>query len=243
MINVVIPMAGAGSRFEIAGYDVPKPFIMFQNKMMIEHVLTSFENINPNIVLVLQEKFLTEQKQQISKLMNNYSLDFITVPKLTMGAAITALASHKKINPDYDIIFADCDNIFNPDDISDFLTYTRKNNLDGALLTFNSNKPCFSYAKTDTNGYLIQTKEKEVISNHAISGIYYFKTLELFKDAVIDLIVESDLTKGEFYLSNVYNHLLKFTTKIGIYDIPKFDCVGTPEQLNNYMKELTNDKV
>lgn len=67
MINIVIPMAGAGSRFSIAGYNVPKPFIEFDNKMMIEHVLNSFKKINANFILILQEKFLTEQEKQIKK--------------------------------------------------------------------------------------------------------------------------------------------------------------------------------
>ena len=81
-----------------------------------------------------------------------------------------------------------------------------------------------------------ETKEKEPISNHAITGVYYFKNLELFKDSVIDLVVENDLAKGEFYMSNVYNHLKKINSNIGIFDIQHFDCVGTPEQLNEYIE-------
>lgn len=239
-INIVIPMAGAGSRFKVAGYNVPKPFIEFGNKMMIEHVLSAFKNINANFILVLQEKFLFEQKEQLKKLKANYALDFVTVPKLTMGAAITALAAHKKINPEYDIIFADSDNIFNENDINNFVNYVRDKGLSGALLTFKSDNPCFSYAKIDENENFVETKEKEVISNHAICGVYYFNNLEDFKNSVIDLVVESDLSKGEFYMSNVYNHLKKITNKIGVYDIEHFDCVGTPEQLEKYILGATN---
>ena len=212
-INIVIPMAGAGSRFAIEGYSVPKPFIEFNGKMMIEHVLNSFEGIDANFILILQEKFWTEQREQLEILKNNYSIDFVTVPKLTMGAAITALAAHKKINAEYDIIFADSDNIFQPSDVINFIEYVR--------------------GKSDGN--LIETKEKEVISNHAISGMYYFKELNQFRDAVIDLVVESDTSKGEFYMSNVYNHLKKEMRAIGVYDIEQFDCVGTPEQLRTYL--------
>ena len=238
-INIVIPMAGAGSRFSIAGYNVPKPFIEFENKMMIEHVLASFSGIDANFILVLQEKFLTEQENQLNILKSKYTLDFVTVPKLTMGAAITALAAHKKINPKYDIIFADSDNIFKKNDIVNFISEVRSQNLAGALLTINSDKECYSYAKVDKNGLLIETKEKEVISNHAITGVYYFKNLDDFKDATIDLVVESDLSKGEFYMSNVFNHLKKFNNKIGVFDIEKFDCVGTPDQLRQYIESKT----
>lgn len=239
-INIVIPMAGAGSRFKLAGYELPKPFIEFDGKMMIEHVLSSFKLIDANFILVLQEKFLSEQNAQLEKLKSKYTLDFVTVPKLTMGAAITALSAHKMINSQYDIIFADSDNIFNQEDIKNFISYARNKNLSGALLTINSDKPCYSFASIDENGYLIETKEKEVISNHAITGVYYFKNLEDFKNAVIDLIVESDLSKGEFYMSNVYNHLKKETNKIGVYDIDYFDCVGTPEQLKEYIDRGAN---
>lgn len=242
-INIVIPMAGAGSRFAVAGYDVPKPFIVFDNKMMIEHVLSSFKSINAIFTLIIQEKFLTEQRNQIEDLQKKYKLNIVTVPKLTMGAAITALAAHKAIDSSCDIIFADSDNIFNEQDVMNFVSSVRRRNLKGALLTFNSSNPCFSYAKVDDEGFLISTKEKEVISNHAICGMYYFKDLEDFKDAVIDLVVESDTQKGEFYMSNVYNHLKKFTDKIGIYDISHFDCVGTPQQLQEYLKEKICEKV
>lgn len=236
MINIVIPMAGAGSRFKIAGYEVPKPFIEFNNKMMIEHVLSAFDKISAKFILVLQEKFLEEQKEQLELLKLKHNVSFVTVPKLTMGAAITALAAHKEIDPQYDIIFADSDNIFKKEDIINFIQSARDNDFAGSLLTFNSNKPCYSYVKTNKNGLLIETKEKEPISNHAITGVYYFKNLELFKDSVIDLVVENDLAKGEFYMSNVYNHLKKINSNIGIFDIQHFDCVGTPEQLNEYIE-------
>lgn len=234
-INIVIPMAGAGSRFAVEGYDVPKPFIEFNGKMMIEHVLESFKLINTNIILVLQEKFLKDEKSQLEYLKTKYILDYVTVPKLTMGAAITALAAHKAINPKYDIIFADSDNIFDCNDVCRFISDVRKRDLAGALLTINSENPCFSYASINDDGYLIETKEKCVISNHAICGMYYFKNVELFRDAVIDLIIDNDLQKGEFYMSGVYNHLKKFNNKIGIFDIQHFDCVGTPEQLKEYV--------
>ena len=242
-VNIVIPMAGAGSRFKVAGYDVPKPFIKFKEKMMIEHVLSSFNAIDARFILILQERFLTEQKEQLNYLKSKYPVSFVTVPKLTMGAAITSLAAHKTIDKTGDIIFADSDNIFKSSDILNFLQYVREKDFSGALLTTKSDKPCYSYAKIDKDGYLVETKEKEVISNHAITGVYYFKNLEEFKDAVIDLVVESDITKGEFYMSNVFNHLKKITSKIGIFDVGHFDCVGTPEQLDKYIKEHSNEKV
>lgn len=242
-VNIIIPMAGDGSRFNIAGYDTPKPFIKFNGKLMVEHVLSSFEKLNANFVLVMQEKFLKERSEEVNELKAKYSIKIATVPRLTMGAAITALAAHKMIDAQNDIIFADADNIFEKSDLSNFLNHVRINDLNGALITINSNNPCYSYAKINTDGYLVETKEKEVISNNAICGVYYFKDLNEFKDAIIEMIVCNDLSKGEFYMSNVYNYLIKISSKIGIYNIEHFDCVGTPEQLKKYMEDSQLEKV
>lgn len=235
-INIVILMAGAGNRFKLAGYSVPKPFICFNGKMMVEHVMSSFDDIDATFTFVVLEQFLVDQKLQIEKLRCKYNVNFVTVPKVTLGASISALAAHRYINSDSDIIFADSDNIFNKRDIAEFIVNVRSRRLDGALLTFNSKLDCYSYVMVDDNGFLLVAKEKEVISNHAIAGIYYFRNKELFVNSVIDLIVENDLSKGEYYMSGVYNHLRKFTKRIGIVDIEAFDCVGTPSQLKAYIE-------
>lgn len=245
-INIVIPMAGAGSRFKIAGYKEPKPFIVFNGKMMIEHVLNSFSDIPAIFTLVIQEKFQQEQSKQLKILEQKYDIQFATVPKLTMGAAITALASRSKVNKKYPVIFADSDNIFDKNTINEFAKFSTESNLDGCIMTFNANENKYSYAKTNSNNLLVETKEKEVISNNAICGVYYFKNFELFENATIDMIIANDLSKNEFYMSNTYNHLLKYTNKIKIFPISEsnFHCVGTPEQLNNYIKEgETNAKI
>ena len=85
--------------------------------------------------------------------------------------------------------------------------------------------------------------QKKVISNNAVCGVYYFKKLEDFKNSVIDLIIDADLSNGEFYMSSVYNHLRKITQKIGIYLIKHFDCVGTPEKLESYKRKECREKV
>jgi len=90
MLNIVIPMAGAGSRFSIAGYTVPKPFIMVHEKMMIEHVLDSLHVPDARYVLILQEVFLEQCRDKLARLKNKYDVELITVRKLTQGAACTA---------------------------------------------------------------------------------------------------------------------------------------------------------
>ena len=110
-INIVVLMAGEGTRFKLEGYSEPTPFIEFENKMMIEHVFDSFKNISASFTLVVQEKFLKEKKEKLEKLKEKYDINFSTVPHLTMGAALSALSCHKILNKKYDLLFVDCDNI------------------------------------------------------------------------------------------------------------------------------------
>lgn len=241
--NIVIPMAGEGNRFKTAGYNTPKPFITFNGKMMIEHVLSSFDKISAKFIIVIQKTFQTEFSNQLKKIKENYDVEYVVVPGLTSGAAITALASHKLLNPEYPVLFVDSDNIFENSVVVNFLEDAKKRDLAGSIITFKSELSCYSYALTDTKGILIKTKEKEVISDNAICGAYYVKNTTNFINSTIDLIVANDLQNGEFYMSNVYNYLLEYEKNVGIYiiDNDSFNCVGTPEQLENYVIAKTQN--
>lgn len=240
MINIVIPMAGSGSRFKLAGYEDPKPFIKINDKMMIEHVLDGLNVKNANYTLIIQEDFRNNYKENLDYIKEKYNVSFICVNKLTQGASCTALMARKIIDNNVPVIFADCDNIFNNKVINTFIDDTLSKNIDGALLTFNTNESCFSFAKVNNNGLLIETKEKEVISNHAITGIYMFNKGSYFVDCAVEMLIYGDKIKNEYYMSNVYNYAVKQFLKIGIFDIKQedWDCVGTPQQLDVFLKKL-----
>lgn len=239
MINIVIPMAGAGSRFQIAGYKQPKPFINISGKMMIEHVLESLKIENATYTLIIQEAFKQEYQTKLNLLSNKYNVQFVTVEKLTQGASCTALAAHEVINNNDMTIFADSDNFFNNQSFRKFIDDAEKRNLDGSLLTFNTQEPCFSFVEIDKNGHAVRTKEKEPISNHAITGVYLFRHGKDFVKYAINMMIYGDRTKNEYYMSNVYNWAIKDGLKIGYYDIKDKDwsCVGTPQQLQQYLEK------
>lgn len=240
MLNIVILMAGAGSRFKKEGFDKAKPFITFHNKMMIEHVLDSFSLINARCTLIIQEAFRHKYAKELNILHNQYNVNFATVPGLTMGASVTAMAVHRQIDHNSPVIFADSDNIFQNSIIKNFVEYSATSSLDGIILTFKSAEPHFSYSKIDAQGFLIQTKEKEIISEYANCGVYYFKSFKIFQQAAIEMFIASDTHNGEFYISNIYNYLLKNSYTAGIYTIEHSDfrCVGTPQQLQGYLYEV-----
>lgn len=239
MLNIVIPMAGAGSRFKAEGYVLPKPFIDVNGKMMIERVLDGVNYPNAHYTLIIQKQFETENREQLETLSKNYHIAFVSVEKLTQGACCTALASYEIFNNNLPVVFADSDNIFNNDTFCNFVNDCLKRKLDGSLLTFNTDKECFSFARTDNNGYVTETKEKEVISNHAITGVYMFSRGSDFVKCAIQMMIYGDKAKNEFYMSNVYNYAVHNNMNIGVYDITSSDwnCVGTPEQLRKYLNE------
>lgn len=237
MLNIVIPMAGAGSRFSIAGYDVPKPFIDVGGKMMIEHVLDGIQTDDAVYTLIIQEQFKKDYQNKLNLLAHKYGVHFVCVEKLTQGASCTALAAHELINNNNMVIFADSDNFFNNTAFKAFIADAKKRKLGGSLLTFNTNKDCFSFVELDKNGYGVRTREKEPISNHAITGVYLFAKGKDFVSCAIDMMIYGDRSKNEYYMSNVYNWAIKKGLKIGCFDIGHDDwaCVGTPEQLKEYL--------
>ena len=238
MLNIVIPMAGAGSRFKAEGYDLPKPFIDINGRMMIEHVLDGVNYPNAYYTLIIQKAFEEENKEQLQKLASRYHVAFVSVERLTQGACCTALAAHEIINNNLPVIFADSDNIFDNTAFRAFVDDCLMRKLDGSLLTFNTDKECYSYAATDKNDIVTHTREKEVISNHAITGVYMFAKGADFVKCAIDMMIYGDKAKNEFYMSNVYNYAAKKGLKVGVYDIELEDwaCVGTPQQLREYLE-------
>lgn len=237
MINIVIPMAGAGSRFQVAGYDLPKPFIDIKGKMMIEHVLDGIQIPDAKYTLIIQQAFQNEHREKLDLLAQKYGVQFVAVEKLTQGASCTALAAHEIINNEDMVVFADSDNFFDNRVFKAFIQDAKDRNLDGSLLTFNTQEPCFSFVQLDEKGYAVQTKEKEPISNHAITGVYLFAHGKDFVKCAINMMIYGDRSKNEYYMSNVYNWAIKAGLKIGCFDIGDNDwaCVGTPEQLKEYL--------
>ena len=238
-VNIVIPMAGEGSRFASAGYDIAKPFILFNGRMMIEHVLNGLPVEDNRVTLIIQKDFEEQYAAQLRSLHDNFDLRWTCVNGITAGAACTALAArHVIADHDIPVLFADCDNIFQAHHVKDFLKDAVDRKLDGSLLTFSSDSPKFSYVDLNDDMFATKLKEKEVISSHAVAGAYYFSSYKIFADCAIEMMIYGDTLKNEYYMSNVYNYLIADEGRVGIWEIAKHDfvCVGTPEQLSPYLK-------
>ena len=236
-LNVLIPMAGAGSRFIKAGYTFPKPLIEVKGKPMIQLVVENL-NIKANFIYVVQKEH--NEKYNLDALLNliTPNCKIVEVDELTEGAACTALLAKEHIDSDNPLFFANSDQ-FVEWDSNEFLYKMNETDADGGLVSFRSTHPKWSFAKVDENGLVTEVAEKKTISDIATVGFYYWKKGSDFVKYAEDMIEKNIRVNNEFYVCPVFNQAIKDGKKIHTFNISKMWGLGTPEDLSNY---LTNYK-
>jgi NDP-sugar pyrophosphorylase family protein len=229
MINVVIPLAGEGSRFKEV-YKLPKPLIPVNGVPMITRAIESLGIMGHYHFVVKDNEYLTDTVKAIASVCNDFNLT--TVKETTKGAACSALLFKEFIDNDDELIIANCDQIMNWYSYS-ALSYMR--GYDGAVVVFDSNDIKHSYVRLE-KGYAKQFAEKNVISNTALTGIHYWKHGKYFVDSATKLVESKNTTNNEFYISSTYNYLVD-DLKIGTYKVSnaEFHPIGTPYDLEKYV--------
>ena len=171
-MKVLIPMAGAGSRFAKAGYTFPKPLIEVKGKPMIQ-VVTENINIDVQHVYIVQKEHY--EKYHLKTLLNLISpgCEIVQVDGLTEGAACTTLLAKEHIDNDYPLLIANSDQFIEWNS-NEFMYSMGADSIDGGILTFRSTHPKWSFAELDVNGYVKRVAEKEPISDIATVGLYYW---------------------------------------------------------------------
>jgi dTDP-glucose pyrophosphorylase len=237
-LNIVIPMAGEGSRFKKAGYSKPKPFIDVMGKPMIKWVMENLEVAGAHFILIARKEHVNTEEALIETLKKEFPITIITVDQLTEGTACTVLFARNYINNNIPLLIANADQ-WVEFSLDDMLKDVHQNNWDGSILTFTDTEmnPKWSFAKTNNKKEVIEVKEKVAISDKATVGIYFFTKGCDFVDAAIDMIVHNERVNNEFYTCPVYNRAIKNGLLIGIYDIPAsaMHGLGTPEDLTSFL--------
>ena len=241
MINIVIPMAGEGSRFKNDGYEKPKPFIDVLGKPMIVRVLENLSYPEARYLLIARKEHMNKEKDLVKSIERDFNVVFLALENLTEGTACTVLYARKYINNNEPLLIANSDQIVDIN-IEDFVIDCIKRDLDGSILTFidKYKDPKWSFAKIDDRGMLIEVKEKVVISKYATVGIYLYTKGKHFVNAAIDMIINNDRVNNEFYTCPTYNYAIKNGMNIGIYNIDykQMHGLGTPDDLKKYLKLL-----
>lgn len=238
MINIVIPMAGAGSRFSNAGYLKPKPFIDVAGKPMIVRVLENLAFPNARFFLIARKAHIEAQTELTRQIERDFNATFIPIGNLTEGTACSVLYARKYINNDQPLLIANADQIIDME-IGDFIKDCFNRKLDGSMLTFIDEKrdPKWSFARLDASGLVVEVQEKKAISEYATVGIYLYARGRNFVDASIDMFVNRDQVNNEYYTCPTYNYLIKEEKRIGIFNI-SFEAMhglGTPDDLDAFL--------
>jgi dTDP-glucose pyrophosphorylase len=219
-MNVVIPMAGEGSRFKEVGYDTPKPFLLLDNGLtLIENVINNITTPKDNIYLLVLQKHL---EHFTFNLPSNVAI--IPVKSKTEGALCTVLLARDFIDNENGLLIANSDQLVKYNK-SEWQKSLEDNG--GVIMSFTDDNPKWSFAEVDEDNNVIRVAEKDPISNHATAGIYYFKSGSDFVKAADEILQENIRLNNEFYLCPVYNKYIKLhNTKI--FDVEMYG-LGTPQ--------------
>jgi dTDP-glucose pyrophosphorylase len=233
-LNVLIPMAGAGSRFEQAGYTFPKPLIDVSGKPMIQIVVDNL-NIDANFIFIVQK--LHRKQYNLDTLLNLITpkCKIIEVDGVTEGAAITALLAKEYIDNANPLFFANSDQ-FVEWDSNEFMYKMNETDADGGMVTFKATHPKWSFAQVNEEGLVTEVAEKNPISDIATVGFYYWKQGSDFVKYAEQMIEKDIRVNNEFYVCPVFNEAIQDNKHIRTFNIEKMWGLGTPEDLKYYLE-------
>lgn len=232
-MNVLIPMAGAGSRFAKVGYTFPKPLIEVKNKTMIQ-VVSENLNIDARHIFIVQKSHY--EKYHLKTLLNLISpgCEIVQVDGVTEGAACTTLLAKELIDSDYPLLIANSDQFIEWDS-NEFMYSMMADGIDGGILTFRSTHPKWSFASLDENGYVTRVAEKEPISDIATVGVYYWSKGSDYVKYAEQMIKKEAKVNNEYYVAPVYNEAILDNKKFKTFDVKKMWGIGTPEDLDIFL--------
>jgi len=241
-MNVLIPMAGAGSRFKKEGYKSPKPLIDVAGKTMIERVVENIDIKGANYIFIVQKQHLLENPEIKDKLLNSAkNVDIVEIAGLTEGAACTTLLAKELFNNESPLLICNADQWVDWNS-SHFINFVK--NADGAIPYFLSNSAKHSYSKINFHtGCVEQVAEKQVISNFATVGVYYWKSGRLYAECAERMIKRNIRFNNEFYICPVYNELIHhYNGKVLPYPVFEMRGMGTPEELKKFLRKIEDVK-
>jgi len=203
---------------------MPKPLILAKGKHVIDWSLESVDTSECNLIFIVRlDHIYNFSIDKILKQKFGEDITIISVDHITQGALETCLLAEGHIDNDIPLYIYTPDVYFGPQFDPNCV-----GDADGFLLTFLANSPDHSYAEIDEQGNVSRVVEKEVISEHANVGLYYFKTGSMFLKYAWEAIDKKLLIKGEYYIAPIYNFMVRDGLKVTACDTEKMHILGTP---------------
>ncbi len=219
MLNIVMPMAGWGSRFADAGYEKPKPLLPVHGRPMIDVVV---DNLRPSerhrFIFICRSEHCAEHNLETHLRSLADNVEVVAIDSVTRGAAETVLNAASHIDSDEPLMIANSDQFVGVS-IDAYLAMMSRRGCDYFLMTMTADDPKWSYLRFDTEGSVVEVVEKRVVSTEATVGIYNYRHGDSFVSAAQKMIDEDALVNGEFYVAPVYNYLIGNGAELGYWNI------------------------
>lgn len=237
-MKFVIPMAGRGNRFKIAGYTQPKMLIQSFGLTLFEWAMKSLPlELADQIIFMCLEEHLQKYPEIVSlfkKVAADTPFEVFGIPQVTDGQMRTVLIAESLIDDEEDLVIYNIDTFFVSKTLKKRLSSAKKEALDGVLGAFTSTDSKWSFAKIGQNGYIEKTAEKQVISDIALTGLYHFSRGNDFVRAAKTALSKGLKVNNEYYVAPLYNILIAEGKKYVVDMVDSFWCMGTPEDLQNF---------
>lgn len=240
-LNVLIPMSGEGSRFLNAGFTFPKPLVSIGEKPMIQLAVENL-NVRANFIFIVRRDHYEKYRLESMLKIIAPGCKIVITDGVTEGACCSTLLAAEHIDNDAPLLIANSDQYIEWESGA-FFHAMNAPNIDGGILTFESTHPKWSYIRMDDQGNVATLREKEVISNQATVGVYYWTRGKDYVRYARQMIEKNIRVNNEFYVAPVYNEAIADGMKFKSYAVDKMWGLGTPEDLQHFLNHqfgLTN---
>ncbi len=247
-LHIIMPMAGEGSRFLKEGITTPKPLIEFEGLRLFERAIGCLQTLGAPLrcSFIVRQEHIDKHHIDVEIRKSFPEADIRSVVKTTRGAVETCLLAEEALQDDEAVVIIDCDLEYKSKDYLTEITKILSQPVDkvngGVLLSFQADSPRYSYALTNEKNEVIRTAEKEVISHNALCGSYFFSSKECFLYAAHALMNQQNFDKPEYYVSLLYNYLLRRGDTIRLTKVDEYHSYGTPEELQ-HEKDLIDNRL
>lgn len=235
-MNIVMPMAGRGSRFREIGIETPKPLIDVRGRPMYTWAMDSLPlGLANRLIFVCQNEHLRDHGLRAdieSRYGGNHELVFVGLDGVTEGQACTVLAAREYLDSDEPLVIYNADTYCRTDLASELAHLPAS--VAGVLSVFRAPGDKWSFARTDAQGRVVETAEKRRISDWATTGLYHFSSSREFVRAAQAMIDANERENREFYVAPVYNRLIRAGAEVRLSEAQEVWVLGTPEDLDHF---------
>ena len=241
--NMLIPMAGSGTRFAEVGYTLPKPLLDMHGKSMIHRVIENLYDPRLRFIFCVKDDHIRDFNLATTLCNLAPNCHIITTGLVTQGPVSTCMLAKELVDNNMPLFITNSDQIIEDWDLDTFLSYCNDKNPDGVVGTFDSQSPKNSYIRLNDKGEGLELKEKEVISEHATNGLHYWKHGSMFVNASTQMIQNGDTTNDEYYVAPTYNYMINEGMKITTYKFNYHYPIGIPTDFDLYLKRLESANI